>query len=452
MNKVFQFLKNLTDLEDGLDREGAIYEIKNNKRMQGANAWMLMCSIVIASLGLDLNSPAVIIGAMLISPLMAPILGIGLGVGIADTTTIRIALRHFGIAIAIALFTSTIYFLITPFGELTDEILSRTSPTLLDVLVAFFGGVAGIISSSRKDKSNAIPGVAIATALMPPLCVTGFGIATGNWQVMLNSFYLFFLNSFFVAMATYLIVRYLKFPRFRAKDETSPTRAIFFAAIISLILIIPSVLILKSMYKEIKQKRSASTFIDDYFGDRKKFIDGWEIFEGDPNRLMIKVYGNVINYNDTIASKPFLVSNNLLNTKLEILPTSEIDLEKIEKLSAEVQGIAKMNEQLIETKKVRSQQDLAIDSLEFEIVKMQSDSFIFEQVKSEINMLFPKLIYFGVGTADVTNFDTSAKRSPFIVVQWQPKLTQRTMDENEDKIKKYIKLRMKKEEVILIRR
>jgi len=157
-----KFFHELTDLTDGLDKVGMIKRIKENKRMRGANAWLLMCSIVIASLGLDLNSPAVIIGAMLISPLMSPILGIGLAVGINDRYTLNISLQHFGIAIAIALVTSTLYFLLTPFGDATPEILGRTKPTLLDVMVALFGGIAGIISSSRKDQSNAVPGVAIA--------------------------------------------------------------------------------------------------------------------------------------------------------------------------------------------------------------------------------------------------------------------------------------------------
>ena len=191
-----EWFRDLMDLNEGSDREGTIIAIKNNKRMRGSNAWLLMCSIMIASLGLDLNSPAVIIGAMLISPLMSPILGIGLGVGINDRDTLFISARHFLIAIAIALLTSTLYFLITPFGQITDEIRARTAPTVLDGLVAIFGGLAGIISTSRKDKSNAIPGVAIATALMPPLCVTGYGIANAQWDIMANSFYLFFLNRY----------------------------------------------------------------------------------------------------------------------------------------------------------------------------------------------------------------------------------------------------------------
>jgi len=172
-----EWLHQMFDLQEGLDREGTIISIKNNKHMRGANAWMLGCSIMIASLGLDLNSPAVIIGAMLVSPLMSPILGVGLGVAINDKDTLFGGLRHFGLAILIAIFTSTFYFFVTPFGQVTSEIQSRTSPTFLDGLVAVFGGLAGIISTTRRDKSNAIPGVAIATALMPPLCVTGYGLA-----------------------------------------------------------------------------------------------------------------------------------------------------------------------------------------------------------------------------------------------------------------------------------
>ncbi len=180
------FWRRLVDLTEGLDREGAVFSIKNNRRMEGANAWMLMCSIMIASLGLDLNSPAVIIGAMLISPLMSPILGIGLSVATNDYDTLIQSVKQFSVAIGIAIVTSTIYFKLTPLGDPTNEILSRTSPTLLDVLIGFFGGIAGIISVSRKDQTSAIPGVAIATALMPPLCVTGFGLASGNMNIALR--------------------------------------------------------------------------------------------------------------------------------------------------------------------------------------------------------------------------------------------------------------------------
>ena len=229
LSRIWNFFYNLLDLKNGLDKEGTIINIKSNKEMKGANAWLLMCSIFIASLGLDLNSPAVIIGAMLISPLMSPILGIGLGIGINDRNTLNVSGYHLLIAIGIALVTSTLYFSITSWLEIgkgfTDEIKGRTSPNILDAMVALIGGLAGIISSSRKDKSNAIPGVAIATALMPPLCVTGYGIAQlfgyligadninlDFVNIMFNSFFLFVLNATLVALGTYFIVRFMDFP------------------------------------------------------------------------------------------------------------------------------------------------------------------------------------------------------------------------------------------------
>ncbi len=251
LSSIWDFFYTLLDLKDGLDKEGTIINIKSNKKMKGANAWLLMCSIFIASLGLDLNSPAVIIGAMLISPLMSPILGIGLGIGINDRHTLNVSGKHLLIAIGIALVTSTVYFGITASlgigGGFTDEIRGRTSPSILDAMVALIGGLAGIISSSRKDSSNAIPGVAIATALMPPLCVTGYGIAQSFgylfgadhinlnfFSVMFNSFFLFVLNATLVALATYAIVRFMKFPSRSfesAKEEFRSKSVLYFTSI-----------------------------------------------------------------------------------------------------------------------------------------------------------------------------------------------------------------------------
>ena len=251
LSSIWDFFYNLLDLKDGLDKEGTIINIKSNKEMKGANAWLLMCSIFIASLGLDLNSPAVIIGAMLISPLMSPILGIGLGIGINDRNTLNVSGKHLLIAIGIALVTSTTYFSITASlgigGGFTDEIRGRTSPSILDAMVALIGGLAGIISSSRKDQSNAIPGVAIATALMPPLCVTGYGIAQSfgyiigaksinlNFvSVMFNSFFLFVLNATLVALATYFIVRFMQFPSRSfesAKEELRSKSVLYFTSL-----------------------------------------------------------------------------------------------------------------------------------------------------------------------------------------------------------------------------
>jgi len=188
-----------------------VRDIDANIEIKGYNIWILVCSALLASIGLDTNSTAVIIGAMLISPLMSPILGVGLGFGINNRQMLERSVRNLAIATFASLLASWVYFKLTPLGEITPEISGRTEPTVLDVLVAFFGGVAGIVSGSRKEKTNAIPGVAIATALMPPLCSAGYGLAKMEWSVFLGAFYLFFINAVFISLSTYLIVRYLKF-------------------------------------------------------------------------------------------------------------------------------------------------------------------------------------------------------------------------------------------------
>ena len=194
--------------------------IRANTRVTGTNMWVLMFAIAVASIGLNVNSTAVVIGAMLISPLMGPIVGVGYGAAVGDTALIRQAARNIIVFIAISLVTATLYFLLTPLKEAQSELLARTQPTLWDVLIAFFGGSAGIVALTRKEGGNAIPGVAIATALMPPLCTAGYGLAHGNWHYFFGAFYLFAINCVFIAFSTLLFSKLLKLPRRGLVSET----------------------------------------------------------------------------------------------------------------------------------------------------------------------------------------------------------------------------------------
>lgn len=263
------------NLREGSDREGAIQSIISGKLMRGSNAWMLVCSIMIASLGLNLNSGAVIIGAMLISPLMNPILGVGLGIGTNDRDLLWQALKNFGIAIAIALITSIIYFTLTPIDVFTEEMQARTEPTILDALVAVFGGLAGIISVTRLDKTNAIPGVAIATALMPPLCVAGYGIVLSftdveeGLSVFWRAGYLFFLNSFFIAITAYLIIRLLRFPYRKYVNAKEAAKSRLIIGLVSVLMILPGAYILKNVLSRQGQERAAREFTETYFPNSK---------------------------------------------------------------------------------------------------------------------------------------------------------------------------------------
>ena len=270
-DSIREWFKDFMNLREGSDREGAVHSIISGKLMRGSNAWMLVCSIMIASLGLNLNSGAVIIGAMLISPLMNPILGVGLGVGTNDRDLLWQALKNFGIAIIIALVTSVIYFAITPIDIFTDEMQARTEPTILDALVAVFGGLAGIISVTRADKTNAIPGVAIATALMPPLCVAGYGITLAfsdpdlGFSVFWRAFYLFFLNSFFIAVTAYVIIRLLRFPYRKYVNKKESRKSQLIIGAISVLMILPGIYVLTDVLEDQSQEKAARQFTEKYF-------------------------------------------------------------------------------------------------------------------------------------------------------------------------------------------
>ena len=227
-------------MQDMEDEQEIVKQITSGISFRGANLWVLIFAIFIASLGLNVNSTAVIIGAMLISPLMGPIIGMGLAMGINDLNLMRRAVKNFGVATLISVLTAMVYFLITPLGEAQSELLARTSPTIYDVLIATFGGAAGILALCTKGKGNVIPGVAIATALMPPLCTAGYGLATGHFLYFLGAFYLFFINTVFISLATYVGVRLMHFHRLEFQNPALAKKAQRIVAGIAIVTMIPA--------------------------------------------------------------------------------------------------------------------------------------------------------------------------------------------------------------------
>ena len=259
MNNLIEKFKLIHEKED---YQTIVKTIENGVVFRGTNLWILVFAIFVASLGLNVNSTAVIIGAMLISPLMGPIMGMGLGMGINDLTLLRKSFSNYIFAAGIALATSTVYFFLSPLYEAHSEILARTSPNIYDVLIAFFGGLAGIVATSSKLKGNVIPGVAIATALMPPLCTAGYGLATLQFAFFFGAFYLFIINSVFIALATIITVRLLKLP-FKhlpePKDELKTKRIIASLVIITLL---PSIYFGYDIVQQNKFSQNANRFID----------------------------------------------------------------------------------------------------------------------------------------------------------------------------------------------
>ena len=441
LGSIKKFFKELIDLEDGLDRDGTIISIKNNKHMKGANAWLLMSSIMIASLGLDLNSPAVIIGAMLISPLMSPILGIGLGVGINDRETLTISLYNFCIAIAIALVTSYLYFTLTPFGNLTEEILSRIKPSLLDGMVAMFGGLAGIISATRKDKSNAVPGVAIATALMPPLCVSGYGLANGNWHIFFNSFYLFFLNSFFIALTSYMIIRLLGFPYKSFVNYKEKRKATIYIAIFSLILIIPSTVILVDLYKENLVTQQVSQFLDQNFGDNKNPSQiGHSLVKGEKNdQLVIKLMGNNISDKNIIEFEQKMHQfTHLKKIKLRLLQDTELGLDELKKMETELSGFKAIASKLDQAQKTKSVHEQEIELLKIQIDSIRADTIPFSAICEEAKIIFPNIDHLAFAKASWSDFKTRPFQIPILIVNWNKNKSKSSKPIDNSKLEAFI--------------
>lgn len=265
--------------------------IRSGVAVGGTNLWVLFFAILIASIGLNVNSTAVIIGAMLISPLMGPIVGVGYGAGVKDLQLIRLSLRNLGIFMLISLSTATLYFLLTPLNHAQSELLARTSPTLWDVLIAFFGGAVGMIGATRRYSSNVVPGVAIATALMPPLCTAGFGIATGNLHYFGGAFYLFTINSVFIGFASLLIVKLLRLPERGEIDESTRHRTRLAIGFVVIATAVPSGFLAYDLVVQKVFEQTALNIVQSIDSDNRYVLLGREI-SVDKRKVLLTVGGD----------------------------------------------------------------------------------------------------------------------------------------------------------------
>ena len=379
-------------LFEGTDAEGTIEGIRSNVQLRGANVWILICAAGLASIGLDVNSVAVIIGAMLISPLMSPILGIGLSVGINDRELLIDSLKNFGIAVAVSILASTFYFLLTPLGQPTSELEARTSPTLLDVGVALFGGIAGIVAGSRREKTNAIPGVAIATALMPPLCTAGFGLATGRWAYFFGAFYLFFINAVFISLSTYLIVRYLHFPYHDYPDERTKVLTRRWISAFVTVVAVPSAIIFYSVITDLREQNAVRSFLGDYLTTEAYEPINWERFNSEDNDStdLLKVYmvGTPIDSVRIDSCGRALADYGLEEYQLKVIQMA-ITKEEEARLSEEAARLA-MNMMEINQKSADVKQE-QIDSLQKEIKRMLSDTIPLWGISKELEAVLPEV-------------------------------------------------------------
>ena len=359
MSSFIRQLKNIVNFTDSIDILSAKNQIISNIEFKGSNVWILIFATVIASVGLNVNSIPVVIGAMLISPLMGPIMGIGLALGINDTDLLRKSFKNLLIMSTISIITSTTYFLLTPLAlEEPTELLARTNPTVYDVFIAFFGGLAVITEVCKKEKGTVIAGAAIATALMPPLCTAGFGLANGNFFYVIGASYLYFINSVFIALASFIMVRYLKFPLVQFSDEAKQKKVNKIITIFTIILIIPSIYSAITVIQENKFNQAANKFVahnktigNSYIYDHKithrarkstlsVSIAGEALSQSDINKLyeQLQTYGIersqfVINQNSTFVPE----SINEQDFVKSIFEQNEQEIRKREQLISEME-------------------------------------------------------------------------------------------------------------------
>ena len=390
------FLKETFNIIDDTDVNATIDDIKAGVPIKGQTAWVLIFSILIASAGLNTSSPAVVIGAMLISPLMGPIMGIGLSLGINDIFLLRKAVKNFGIMVGLSLMTSFLYFSIPVFQNETPELIARTGPDVRDVIIAFAGGLALIIAFSRRSKAiTTISGVAIATALMPPLCTAGFGLATGKWHFFGGAMFLFSINTIFIATATFIIVRFLKFPfehYLDSKRKKIISNVIYVSAFV---ILIPSVFFFYKLYKQSDFNQTISHFIQ-----VQKEQKGVLIFDIEKDyskkEISFAIIGNKINQNDLNDLKLKLSDKGYENVKINLIKNYQ-----------EGEGNKNLNadEKILLTSQKIANNQYPIAS-------------IFESISKEIHAIDSDIVEVSYGRILKSNFN-SIDTIPTFYVQWK---------------------------------
>lgn len=424
-------LKQLLNLHDGEEKQEVVLEnVKSNISFRGSNLWILACAIFIASIGLNVNSTAVIIGAMLISPLMGPIVGIGFAIATYNVDLLRQSSKNLILATVVSLLVSSIYFYISPFKEAQSELLARTTPNIYDVLIAFIGGIVGIISITRVEKGNPIPGVAIATALMPPLCTAGFGLATFNFKFFAGALYLYFINCFFIAIATFLIIKYLKYRPTVTKNEKFDKKVRNYISILSFLFIIPSIFLAHQLISERRYTHNIEDFL------KKEFTENGHTI----------IYKKINN-----SSKPKSVELALLNHKLDSIEIKNIN-KKLEdyynikdtKLIIKHNSSDLKNEILSEISQQNknfSEKDIIIQNLTAELNKYKLNDD--EKLVNEIKIIFPEIENISIGRINSYSKDTSVLED--IVVYKSKKEIDR------EKLKKWLKTKLDNSNIKIIK-
>ena len=427
-NKLWDFI-NLHNGEE--DKQKVLENVTANISFRGSNLWILACAILIASVGLNVNSTAVIIGAMLISPLMGPILGAGFALGTYNFLLLRKSIKNLLIATVVSLLVSAFYFYISPFKDVQSELLARTSPNIYDVLIAFFGGLVGVIAITRVEKGNPIPGVAIATALMPPLCTAGYGLATFNFSYFFGAFYLYTINCFFICIATFLVIKYLKYPASATIEPKNEKRIRYGITTLMMIMIIPSFYLAYNLFEEKKFTKTVEEFINSEFNSRGYTVIYKKLnYNSNPKKVDLAFLNKKLSKEEMEMYNRLLDERGIHNTMLNFRQDdADLKLEILSELNKQDASL--------------SEKDVTINNLRQELNKYKVNE---PGLVRELNVLFPELKDVSLGKIEKFSGTDSAKVEWLVLYH----LEQGTKEIDKSKMKKWLNERLDVDNTLIL--
>lgn len=440
------FLVELLDIREGTDKKETIQKIKDGIPVKSHTAWILIFSILIASIGLNTSSTAVVIGAMLVSPLMGPILGVGMSIAINDIDTLRRSMINLGVMIGLSLLSSFLFFSIPLFQDATPELLARTQPDVRDVLIAIAGGLALIIALSRhREMTNTIAGIAIATALMPPLCTAGYGLATWNLKFFGGAMFLFTINAIFIALATFVIVKSLGFPMVRYIDSLKRKRIAQMASLIAVVIFGFSIYLFYGLFQKNKFTQRAEDFIAVIKEKTGAGIINSEINYENKN-IKIVVLGKNIEENELALWTEKMPQYGLKDVSLEIQQD-----DKTSKLLAEINTIKSAyvkNQELIASKEETiAEKDARIRSLMEDLEKFQKQQIPFYQISQEAKINYDGIREISFSNRIQTNF-TTLDTLPVFQIHWYDSIENSSLQKTQ--VKKWLLTRLQLDSIQVI--
>lgn len=428
-------------LPDKTDETAIVEQISDGVTFRGANLWVLIFAIFIACLGLNLNSTAVIIGAMLISPLMGPIIGMGLAVGRADLELLKRSLTNYGVSTVISVLTAALYFQLTPLTEAQSELLARTSPTLYDVLIALFGGAAGILALSTGGKGNVIPGVAIATALMPPLCTAGYGLAMGEWSYFFGACYLFFINTVFIALATYVGVRLLQFKPKQFVDKARLAVVNRYIAVIVVVTMLPAVYMTTQIIRQSVFENHVKQFVKQELNHPGTRILS-EQADRETKTLDVVALGAALPKDLIEAARQRLADYQLADYQLNVIQGAQSDSLLLARNNAGTQQSLSGQDQqhlVLQTERVAQ--------LERETADYRRLDALAREIAGEVKAVCPKVESIGLSKITETPVDSGAVHSYVLAVANSRTPLPAT---DRDRLAKWLKVRTQADSLRLV--